>query len=232
MVRVQFAAEGYCIFREAGVMRAVQALKSRFEQDFAGRFNADAEHNRNLIKRFGDGMDVARLFASTELQRLATDVGIKDPVFCGPVVTHYTSHDLTGNSYGLPFHQDWPSMASSANSAIFWLSLSPSGPDTHGLEVVPGGHRDGLLDGTQQANGYVLDRQIFDTSLVLRAEVGEIVVMSPFLPHRTFVNPSFIGWKLSLSRRVDDLQCPSWLERKFSNAYGTSVDRDLYRRWR
>ncbi len=225
-----FAEDGYVVLRPDALVAATAALRERFEERFLERFGTDPQANRNLIKRFGDGLDVARVFASPELEAAARELGLLDPVFCGPVVTHYTSHDHTGSSYGLPFHQDWPSMASSDRGAIFWLTLTESGPDSHGLEVVPGAHATGLLAGRQEAHGYVLDHQDFADSKILEAQPGNIVVMSPFLPHRTFVNPAFRGWKLSLSRRMDDLACPVWPDRGFANAYGTSVDRDLFRR--
>ena len=226
----QFATEGYCVLTNKVLRDHILSLRDRFKNNYATRFGDDAHHNRNLIKRFGDSLDVARLMAAPELEDAIRSIGLIEPVFCGPVVTHYTSHDVTGKSYGLPYHQDWPSMASSRNSLIVWLNLTASGPDSHGIEMAPGFHTQGLLDGVQEVDGYVLKDQSFENGIVPVVDVGNIVVMSAFLPHRTFVNPDYMGWKLSLSRRFDDLACIDWQRRHFVNAYGTTVDRDLYLR--
>lgn len=119
-------------------------------------------------------------------------------------------------------------MGSSDRCAILWVSLTESGPHSHGLEVVPGAHKEGLLDWTDQRG----DAPPPDVPDGLPAEVlavapGDVVLMSALLPHRTYVHPQFTGWKLSLSRRVDDLTCPTWETRGFANAYGNAVDRDF-----
>jgi hypothetical protein len=223
-----YARDGYCVVSEPTLARAIQALRHTFEDRFLSRFNDDAAHNRNLIKRFGDTLDVTRFMSSPHLEAIVRDIGVQEPVFCGPVVTHYTSHDLTGQSYGLPFHQDWPSMGSSDNGLIIWFNLTDSGPATHGIEVAPGFHRNGILDGENHPNGYILKQQSFPGSVVPAVAAGGMVFMSALLPHQTYVNPAFTGWKLSLSRRFDDLRCPAWPTRRFANAYGTVVNRELF----
>ena len=119
-------------------------------------------------------------------------------------------------------------MASSSNAVIVWISVNVCSAKTHSIEVAPRNHSKGLLLGEQKDNGYVLTDQTFADSRVLDIEAGDVLVFSPFLPHRTFVNPSSTDYKLSFSRRFDDLQCPHWPEQKFANAYGVSVDRTLY----
>jgi len=228
----QYASQGYAILRDSTLQDRVMALRAGFETNFASRFTDDPQRNRNLIKRFGDSLGAARFFAAPEIETAAHALGIADPVFCGPIITHYTSHDLTGGSYGLPYHQDWRSMGSSDRCAILWVSLTESGPQTHGLEVVPGAHNEGLFDWTDQRG----DAPPPDTpgglpTRVLTVGPGDVVLMSALLPHRTYVHPQFTGWKLSLSRRVDDLTCSAWAGRGFANAYGNAVDRGLYKKW-
>ncbi len=155
-------------------------------------------------------------------------VGCRSPVFCGPVVSHYTHTDLTGNSYGLPWHQDYPSMASSSNSVIVWISVNDCSLQTHSIEVAPGQHTKGVLPGVQRDNGYILNDQVFANSQVLKIFVGDVLLFSPYLPHRTFMNPVSSEYKLSFSRRFDDLDCPFWPARRFANAYNICVDRNLY----
>lgn len=53
--------------------------------------------------------------------------------------------------------------------------------------------------------------------------------MSPWLVHKTFVNPQAYDYKLSLSARFDDLECESWSDRNFVSAYYTSVNREVWK---
>jgi hypothetical protein len=223
-----FLEYGYAIAQAPETHAQVARLKQRFELDFQSRFGSDPATNRNLIKRFADSIELAELFSSPALVDAVRSIGVEEPVYCGPVVSHYTHSDQTGNSYGLPWHQDFPSMASSANSAIVWVSVNACNSQTHSMEVAPKRHAQGLLPGTQLDNGYVLTEQTFADSCVLDIQAGDILVFSPYLPHRTYVNPASQAYKLSFSRRFDDLRCQHWAARKFANAYGVSVDRSLY----
>jgi hypothetical protein len=111
---------------------------------------------------------------------------------------------------------------------IVWISVDDCSIETHTLEVAVGLHAKGLLPGEQKYNGYILNDQNPINTRVLRIKAGDVVFISPFLPHRTFINPLSIKYKLSFSRRFDDLDCPKWAEKKFNNAYVTSVDRNLF----
>ena len=59
-------------------------------------------------------------------------------------------------------------------------------------------------------------------------KAGDLLIMSCFLPHRTFVHPNFKGWKLSLSQRYDDLADKDWRNRGYKNSYQVTVNRKLY----
>ena len=228
-LHLQFLHDGYVVAHSEYIQERVKELKLVFESRYLNRFDNDPSTNRNLIKRFADSIGLAELFSSSALLALVRAVGIKTPVYCGPIVSHYTHSDLTGNSYGLPWHQDFPSMASSSNAIIVWVSVNTSSAKTHSIEVAPRRHAEGLFSGDQMDNGYILSEQTFQESRVLDIEPGEVLLFSPYLPHRTFVNPTSDAYKLSFSRRFDDLECPQWSRKKFSNAYSVNVDRRLYK---
>jgi hypothetical protein len=225
----QYLHDGYVIVQLQEIHELVKRLKMRFERDFQNRFCDDPFTNRNLLKRFADSIELSSLFAAPSLVDAICSIGIHEPVYCGPVVSHYTHSDKIGNSYGLPWHQDFPSMASSANSAVVWISVNDCNAQTHSVEVAPKYHAKGLLPGDQLDNGYVLKEQAFEGSCVLEINAGDVLVFSPYLPHRTHVNSASLAYKLSFSRRFDDLDCPHWAKRQFVNAYGVSVDRSLYK---
>lgn len=224
----EFDAKGYVVLKNLELKAHVEKLKTKFEFEYMRLFENEISSNRNVIKRFADDFDVVKFFLAPKIIQLVSELGISMPVYCGPLVTHYTSNDETGGSFGLPYHQDYPSMGSSLRSVILWTNLNDSTTETHGLIVVPGSHKNGLLPGDQMETGYVIAEQKFQTESILELQTGDLVAMSPFLVHKTFVNPKYKGWKLSLSRRVDDLACKDWKRRGYENAYKTSVNRSLY----
>ena len=180
---------GYLILRNEIVSSQISSLRNDFHL-FHKKFSNDIQKNRNIIKRFSDSFVLSRLFSSTMIYDIIIEfLKFKIPVFCGPTVSHYTSNDITGSSYGLPFHQDWPSMASSKNSAIMWFCLDDCNPDCHSISIIPSYHKKGLLNGKQNDGGYILNlpKSILQKEKILTINSGDILLMSSFLPHKTFL---------------------------------------------
>ncbi|CAB3697758.1 hypothetical protein LMG24076_03257 [Trinickia soli] len=228
IVAGHFAKLGYLVLACESLQERMRAVRVRFEQRFLPRFSADATRNRNIVKLVAEDIDVKRFFCSDELiEALRVQLDIIEPVQTGPIVTHYTASDLTGNNYGLPYHQDWPSMGTSTRGVIAWTSIGDIGPGGPGLRIVPGSQLRGLWPGTQTDSGYVLDDQNVAGALDLEVEAGQILLMSPFLVHKTKTSHE-PKWKLSLSCRFDDLACEAWDRRNFVSAYRTTVDRSVY----
>lgn len=232
---MDMSKDGYIILSLPSVTESVQRLSEIFFTDFITKFTDNTLANRNIIKRFADLPETRNLFSSHLLiDVIRNQLGLEYPVFCGPTVTHYTSLDLTGGGYSLPYHQDYPSMASSANSIILWITLTPSSPSSHGIELLPGSHRHHVLPGNQTERGFVTTQEVNEgfESFIPNVNVGEVLAMSPFLVHRTYLNPEFQGRKLSISQRFDDFKNKEWAEKGYNNAYQVTVDRELYRKSR
>lgn len=223
---------GFLIIKNKTLRSYIQNAKEIYLNNFKKRFGNDPKVNRELIKRFADHPNVSSIYTSkTMIEIIKKNIGFKIPIKCGPLVSHYTSNNKTGNSYGLPFHQDYPSMASSKQAIILWLNLVDSNEDTHGIELLPGLHRNGLLEGARDSSGYILEKKFNEfVSVIPSIKAGDLLIMSCFLPHKTFVNPNYSesGWKLSLSQRFDDLADKNWAARGYQNAYKVVVDRELY----
>ncbi|BDW96807.1 hypothetical protein MACH10_24920 [Thalassospira tepidiphila] len=232
IVNGQFECDGYLILRHSTLSSTILELSDVFTEVKKKFDSDDVVLNRNLIKRFADCPEVARIFSSPELEFfLKKYLYIEWPVFCGPIVSHYTSNNMTGNSFGLPFHQDYPSMGSSKNAVITWFALQDCSAETHSLSVIPGKHKQGVLSGEQGLTSYepnLLERDL-DRQSVLEISAGDVLIMSCYLPHKTYVNHQYLGEKLSLSRRFDDLNNQEWVSRRYENAYGTTVDRTLWK---
>jgi hypothetical protein len=221
--------KGYLLFDDAQVRERMAQLREAFCANFRRRFGEDIRRNRNLIKLFAEDIHVKAFFLQPGIIEALRTIGVELPVHTGPVVTHYTANDATSQSHGLPYHQDWPSMGTSSRGVIVWSSLQDVDGDSHGLSFVPGSHLNGVLPGEQTDRGYLVREDSLGEPVDLVARAGQILLMSPYLVHRTRIHPSCADWKLSLSARFDDLTCESWDERNYVSAYGTSVDRDVYR---
>ena len=221
-----FDKNGYAIFDADKKFMAIK-LRNLFSE-YRNKFTDDIAVNRNIVKLFANEPLVRSFFNEEYLIGLIGKLGIKHPIFCGPVVTHYTSNDLTGSGYGLPYHQDYPSMGGSKNSIIVWTSLYDTDERTHGIYVVPKSHLAGLLPGEHTNAGYLVSEKVSNQATQLKIKAGEILVMSCYLVHSTFVNPNAENEKLSLSARFDDFDDEEWEKRGFVTSYSTSVDRNAY----
>ena len=104
--KLKFQHDGYLIYHSKSFKELILDLKSLFENEFQSRFGSDQLTNRNLIKRFADSIELASLFATSELSEILHTLGLRNPLYCGPVASHYTHTDMTWNSFGLPWHQD------------------------------------------------------------------------------------------------------------------------------
>lgn len=180
-----YYTQGYLIvsLEQSGAL--IRSLYTKFETRFLARFSSDSLRNRAVIKLLAEDLNVKRFFCNTEIEMaLKNLLGIAEPVQTGPVVTHYTSGNSTGKDYGLPYHQDWPSMGTSSKGVIAWTSITDIGTTGPGLRIVPGSHLQGLWPGNQTDNGYVLTQQDISNFLDIEIEAGQVLFMSPFLVHR------------------------------------------------
>lgn len=228
----QLEKSGYVVISSENLINQVKNANTLFNESFRPKMSIHSPNlNRELIKRFADHPMVVNLFCSDHFVKILIDeLKFATPVKCGPTVTHYTSMDITGSGYGLPFHQDFPSMASSINSIVCWLNLVDSNQCSHGIELIPEVHHRGLCSGKQTDDGYILNENSLTDfkSVIPSIKAGELLIMSSFLPHKTFINNKFEGWKLSISQRFDDLNDDDWAQRGYKNAYSTAVDRKMY----
>ena len=230
VVAGDFLNHGFAVIETDTSLEQMQMLIQIFLSRFLPRFESDPIRNRNIIKLFAEELNVKRFFCGLDIDGILRDnLGMVEPVQTGPIVTHYTANDLTGGNYGLPYHQDWPSMGTSTKGVIAWVSITDSKQDSAGVTVVPGSQLFGLWPGEQTDMGYVVHKQAFDKALDVEVRLGQILLMSPWLVHKTRYAKSGSGWKLSLSCRFDDVNCPEWNRRNYISAYRTSVDRRAYK---
>lgn len=230
IVAGDFFKQGFAIVETSTGSAHMRMLREKFTSLYASRFQRAPIRNRNIIKLFAEDLDVKRFFCAQDIDEILKNyLQMDEPVQTGPIVTHYTADDLTGNNYGLPYHQDWPSMGTSNQGVIVWTSITDVSPNTPGQSILPCSHLIGLWLGQQTDNGYILSEQEFDNSQDIEINTGQLLLMSPYLVHKTKI-ASKGSWKLSLSCRFDDLACPAWSQRDYISAYSTTVHRGVYKK--
>ena len=223
-----FESQGYCLISSSYLVEQMAKIRSIFESSYLTKFNEDPIFNRQIIKLLTNDLLVKSFFLSDEIINSVKNAGLRYPISSGPLVSHYTGKDLTGGGYGLGFHQDYPSMAGSKNSVIVWSSIYDTNPDTHGISVVPASHKIGLHPGTQTERGYLVGQVDESSVKFIHIQAGDILIMSAYLLHATYINPVATKPKLSLSARFDDFESKEWQKRGYISAYSTMVDRDAY----
>ena len=201
-----------------------------FTNRYKSKFTADTQRNRNLVKQFANDISVREAFLVPEIPSFLRTFMVY-PVITGPLVSHWTSTDQTGGSYGLPYHQDWPSMGTSANSVVCWMALEDVDQSTHGVAVIPKSHVGGAMKGSQTAEGYIVEVDNSVREHIVQVEAGQVLIMSSWLAHRTHINPACLPetYKLSLSLRFDDLEDGLWDRRNYISAFQNVVDRDVWK---
>ena len=219
-----FDRDGFVILRSQYLVDKVAEMRKKFNSEFLARFTDDLEVNKNLLRRFGNTVEVSNFLGEAQILAWVRALGLKNPVFSGPAITGYTSFDRTGRGWSTGWHQDWPGMATSLNSVVIWTNLVDSSPATHSLVVAPGMHNRGILPGNYSDDYGLLmtaTEEILANQSVLSIKAGEVLFMSAFLPHSTFVNPQAQGeWKMSLNRRMSDLDAEDWIKRGYIDARG------------
>ncbi len=224
----EFDEFGYVILRDSLIEEKILFLRDKFYKRYYTLFKDGVNNNRNILKRFADDLSVTRLFSDQRLEEVLHILGVSFPVYCGPICTHYTSNDSICASYHLPLHQDWTSMASSLNSKVVWFNLGNTSSSTHGIEVATGQHKKGIFNGDIEDVGYVIKNENNFELDPLNIKLGEVLIMSTFLPHRTKINKNSNHCKLSISRRFDDMECFDWSNRNYFNSFRNHVEREAF----
>lgn len=228
-----FEKYGYCFYSSDDIKKKLEKLEKNFEQNYKKKFKKNnIKNNLNLIKRFAGDPSVISICFDTDLLKFLKKIKLL-PVQTGPIVTHYTSNDGISNSFGLPYHQDFPSMATSIKGCIVWFNINNfKNKNVHGLEIIPCNEKK-IYNGKLNQNGTfeITNKFLRKRKSIKIFPTKEILIMSTFLPHRTFVNKKMSSdyWRLGLSVRFDDLNCKFWRSNNFISAYNTSVNRNLFK---
>lgn len=246
-IRAEFNRQGYVIIEDFFTDTQLEGIIASFhqlvrqqlsllscrsldsiEQDLLSLFNKDQTRYLNTIKAFSRVAAIHQAFNSDKFYQLLEMMQIRFPTIpTGPVV-HLMSDQLRlpGGYFGQGPHQDWSSMYSSLNAITFWVALTDVEQTNFPLEVIPGSHLSGFIEGQPTDHYFELDLAKYDSALfqTVPVKAKSAVTFSPFLIHKTGLN-TCRGFRLAASYRVDDSAEQYHIEQSYYTAYTRSVNR-------
>jgi len=252
--REAFLAEGYQVVRgvidpaelaainaEMGEIFAIQLRRLGLPVDGAGTREAFLQNAASLLRadvaiyistaRLTQMLPSAhRMLISEPIMRIVKALGLDFPVVSTRVSNHIMSDALKipGGYHKSPAHQDWRSMQGSLDSLVFWIPTTPVTLRSHPLEVVPKSHLLGLLDTADHImTPTVSDRRITDDLYrPLEMQLGDVVVFSSFLVHRTGETGDGLV-RIAFSGRFNNAAEPTYVEHGYPTPYKYSYRTDL-----
>jgi phytanoyl-CoA hydroxylase len=205
-----------------GILRTASPAELEIDDGMAELFRQDLPVFMNCGKQAQHLVSLHRLALDERLIDLVRQVGVEWPNICTRPVLYFNSPRLAKSEvYWRVFpHQDWRSMQGSLDSVVVWLPLVHLPPELGPLEVVPGSHLDGLVtkdvvEGFGKVDEAYLHERNFES---LTCAVGDVVIFSAFLVHRSGTNSSpAIRW--SCHFRYNNLAEATFVERGYPHPY-------------
>jgi phytanoyl-CoA hydroxylase len=229
------------VYREAREIFAAQSKRvtgkatdiddcDAFENDMFEFFEKDFEAFAHTGKTVQHGMELHKLGANDEVVKILNDFGIEKPVIAVRPAVQFNSRFLAKDGskhWRMDAHQDWRAGQGSLDSVVLWFPLVNCGVELGALQVLPGSHKWGLLDATTVGyEGYLTDNIKEEDFVQTNYEVGDILIFSAFLIHRSGTNTTHnIRW--SVQFRYNNLGDPTFIERGYPMPYIYKANHDI-----
>ena len=171
----------------------------------------------------------SEIITEIRLAEAAKEIGYEFPIIGVRPAMQFNSRYLSkgGSHWKLGSHQDWRTGQGSLDSAVCWFPLVDCGADLGSLQIIPGSHRNGLLDA--QGNGYLgtIKEELPEDKFVQTSfEVGDLLLFSAFLVHRSGENSTQnIRWSIQL--RYNNMEEKTFQERGFPMPYIYKPEEEL-----
>ena len=203
-----------------GIINRHDISEDEFEIGIVKLFNDNFEIYANCGKQCQHLINLHRLSLDKKLIQKLTEFGLQKPVVSTRPVLYFNKAKLAKSEefYKVPPHQDWRSMQGSINSMVVWLPLCNIPENLGALTVIPGSHKFGLLDSTENAWFRQIAKQDLSDFISVEVEPGDALFFSSFLVHSSGNNVlDKIRW--SCHFRYNDLEEEAFIERGYPHPY-------------
>lgn len=199
--------------------------KGWWEGNLELKFQESVDEYINFVRDRAKAEYFQQMFLKQPILNTLFKLGVHFP----SIISHPSLHILSPNLHiengynGTSAHQDWASTQGSLNSITVWIALMDISEKNYPLEVIPGSHKRGLLEG--KMNGSVLEVEADDKEFVpINAKSGDVVFISGFTVHRTGAGS---GFRMSVSQRFNSGNEPTFIERGYPCAQKRVVEREI-----
>ncbi len=195
-------------------------------------FDSDINRYLKVVKSFQNLSEIYEIFFSSEIKKVLDDLKItKSSIPTGPVF-HLMSRALRipNGYFGVPAHQDYPSMCGSLDAPILWIPLVDIDKKLYPLDLIPKSNKKGLSKGIIGNNCYEIDKNEYsdDDFVSIEVQKQDIIIMSPFTIHRSNTDGKLNDVRFACSIRFDNLEESTFIERAYPSAYKRVIDRNLF----
>ena len=208
--------------KRKGLVDSMDVSETEFEQALFKLFELDHSIIVNCGKHIQHLVSLHKLSMNEAIIDKMRSLGVSFPVISTrPVLYFNTPHLAKKEVYNkLTAHQDWRSMQGSLDSIVIWVPLVDIDISLGALEVVPGSHKQGLLE-SDLIDGYgKLENKKFEEMKFVPVNVnkGDALFFSAFLVHQSGNNVTeSIRW--SCHFRYNNMYEPTFIERNFPHPY-------------
>lgn len=194
----------FCFFTKNGTD---EEIISFFKEDFDAYYGC-AILCQNLLS-------LLKLFTTKSLINLLNKLNLEYPTMNTKPLISFSSKELAKNEFywKIPAHQDWHSTQGSINGVTCWIPLVNINNELGPLEVVPESHLLGSLD-YEDKGVPTLIKQDWQWQ-PLPMEIGDALILSNFLIHRSGINKTNNKIRLTTHFRYNDAKESTFIKRKF-----------------
>jgi phytanoyl-CoA hydroxylase len=248
-----FKKNGFILIRDFFQKNEINNLRRRVKEVFAIQmkrvlnFEVDIDDEVNFEKsiyRFFEldldafmccGKQVQQLISlhnlgtDSKITGILKELGLEFPIISVRPSMLFNSRYLAKKEeyWKLGAHQDWRSSQGSLDSITVWFPLVDADAAIGALQVIPESHKLGLLESESVSYyGKIIDDFSDENYLQLEFEIGDVLLFSSFLVHRSGINcTESIRWSVQL--RYNNLAEPTFIERGFPNPFIYKPNPDL-----
>lgn len=196
-------------------------MQSLFRQDLK-RYLATLTLSSKLFSLY-------KIISHENIVKILETLNIEMPIWQTKPVIHCMANELKipGGYHGVGVHQDWPTLQSSLNNITIWIPFTKVTKDNFPLEIIPGSHLKGLLEGIQTEHYFEINPKYYkiEDFIPLECDVGDVVFMSNFAIHRSQTEGK--DFRLSVSTRYEDASEETFIKRNYPYTEHRVVKRDV-----